>query len=222
MRFGRQVGPKEEIFHSLLGYELGGRGGGSACRLSVKIFDLCQFSLNLSLCGKKQVNYSYSLCNSHNLNCMQGIQTNETTIYLPLSCHCPSMTAAKFSHLPVEDFVRRNSFNENAPIAYWRACFFNAKNSVRCFFNSKTPLCFDMSTGTRLPFREKPTITFIIPLMTRPRGETTYRQWKYCSTTGHFPIAFGLFFKASPGAHPFIWKLGFIWMWIKINFHMKG
>ena len=39
---------------------------------------------------------------------------------------------------------------------------------------------------------------------------------------GHFQITFGLFFKASPGAHPFIWKLVFICMWMKTNFHMKG
>ena len=40
--------------------------------------------------------------------------------------------------------------------------------------------------------------------------------------TGHFRITFGLFLKASPGAHPFIWKLVFICMWMKTNFHMKG
>ena len=39
---------------------------------------------------------------------------------------------------------------------------------------------------------------------------------------GHFRITFGLFFKASPGAHPFIWKLVFIHMQTKTNFHMKG
>ena len=38
---------------------------------------------------------------------------------------------------------------------------------------------------------------------------------------GHFGIIFGLFFKASLGAHLFIWKLIFIWMWMKANFHMK-
>ena len=39
---------------------------------------------------------------------------------------------------------------------------------------------------------------------------------------GHFRIISGLFFKASPGAHLFIWKLVFICMWMKTNFHMKG
>ena len=38
---------------------------------------------------------------------------------------------------------------------------------------------------------------------------------------GHFQITFDLFFKASPGAHPFIWKLIFICMWMKANFYMK-
>ena len=38
---------------------------------------------------------------------------------------------------------------------------------------------------------------------------------------GHFRLTFGLFFKASPGAHPFIWKLVFIHMQMKTNFHMK-
>ena len=38
---------------------------------------------------------------------------------------------------------------------------------------------------------------------------------------GHFRITFGLFFKASPGAHLFIWKLAFIHMQMKTNFHMK-
>ena len=38
---------------------------------------------------------------------------------------------------------------------------------------------------------------------------------------GHFRITFGLFFKASLGAHLFIWKLVFICMWMKANFHMK-
>ena len=37
----------------------------------------------------------------------------------------------------------------------------------------------------------------------------------------HFRISFGLFFKASLSAHPFIWKLVFIHMQIKTNFHMK-
>ena len=39
---------------------------------------------------------------------------------------------------------------------------------------------------------------------------------------GDFRITFGLFFKASPGAHLFIWKLVFICMWMKTNFQMKG
>ena len=37
----------------------------------------------------------------------------------------------------------------------------------------------------------------------------------------HFRITFGLFFKASLGAHPFIGKLVLIHMQIKTNFHMK-
>ena len=37
----------------------------------------------------------------------------------------------------------------------------------------------------------------------------------------HFRITFGLFFKASLGAHPFIWKLVFICIWMETNFHMK-
>ena len=37
----------------------------------------------------------------------------------------------------------------------------------------------------------------------------------------HFRITFGLFFKATLGAHPFIWKLVFIHMQMKTNFHMK-
>ena len=45
----------------------------------------------------------------------------------------------------------------------------------------------------------------------------TYRLW----SIGHFRIILGLFFKASPGAHPFIWKLVFIHMQMKTNFHMK-
>ena len=38
---------------------------------------------------------------------------------------------------------------------------------------------------------------------------------------GHFWITFDLFFKASVGAHPFLWKLVFIHMQMKTNFHMK-
>ena len=38
---------------------------------------------------------------------------------------------------------------------------------------------------------------------------------------GHFLIIFGFFFKASPGAHTFIWKLVFTHMQLKTNFHMK-
>ena len=38
---------------------------------------------------------------------------------------------------------------------------------------------------------------------------------------GHFWVTFGLFFKASPGAHPFVWKLVFICIWMKANFHVK-
>ena len=36
------------------------------------------------------------------------------------------------------------------------------------------------------------------------------------------PKSFGIFEKQAPGAHPFIWKLVFIHMQMKINFHMKG
>ena len=43
----------------------------------------------------------------------------------------------------------------------------------------------------------------------------------YASWIGHFRITFGLFFKASLDAHLFIWKLVFICMWMKANFHMK-
>ena len=43
-----------------------------------------------------------------------------------------------------------------------------------------------------------------------------------CREIGHFWISFGPFFKASPVAHSFIWKLVFICMWMKTNFHMKG
>ena len=39
---------------------------------------------------------------------------------------------------------------------------------------------------------------------------------------GHFHVTFGLLFKESPGAHPSIWKLVFICMWMKTKFHMKG
>ena len=38
---------------------------------------------------------------------------------------------------------------------------------------------------------------------------------------GYFRIIFGLFFKVSPGAHPFIRKLVFIDMQMKANWHMK-
>ena len=33
------------------------------------------------------------------------------------SYHCPSVTIAKLSHLPVDDFVRRKSFSEKPPIS---------------------------------------------------------------------------------------------------------
>ena len=39
---------------------------------------------------------------------------------------------------------------------------------------------------------------------------------------GHFRITSGLLFKASPGAHCFMWKLVFICMWMIADFHMKG
>ena len=35
-------------------------------------------------------------------------------------------------------------------------------------------------------------------------------------------ITFGVFFKTSPGAHPFVWKLVFTCLWMKTNFHFKG
>ena len=41
------------------------------------------------------------------------------------------------------------------------------------------------------------------------------------SSIGHFRITFGFFFKASPSAHPFIRKLGFIHAQMKTNFHMN-
>ena len=41
------------------------------------------------------------------------------------------------------------------------------------------------------------------------------------SEIGQLRITFGLFFKASPGSHPFIWKLGFIHMKMKTSFYMK-
>ena len=42
------------------------------------------------------------------------------------------------------------------------------------------------------------------------------------SSIGHFRITFGLFLKASLGAHLFIWKLVFIHMQMKTHFHKKG
>ena len=45
--------------------------------------------------------------------------------------------------------------------------------------------------------------------------------WFFLPTMGHFRITLGLFFKASPGAHLFIWKLVLIHMQMKTNFHMK-
>ena len=110
--------------------------------------------------------------------CLKTIQTNRAFYDLPLSsllpysdvkfcrstCHCPSVTIAKFSHLPVDDFARRKGFSEQPPIPNWRACSFNPKNSVRCYLNSNTHVCLSLSTGTRLwrrsiatssPFRKK-------------------------------------------------------------------
>ena len=58
-----------------------------------------------------------------------------------------------------------------------------------------------------------------LPLTEKPEGfgfEIMRR------TIDHFRITFGLFFKASPGAHLFIWKLVSIHMQMKTNFHMKG
>ena len=54
-----------------------------------------------------------------------------------------------------------------------------------------------------------------------PKDEQRF-FWKTTTRLiSHFRITFGLFFKASPGAHLFIWKLVFICMWMKTNFHMK-
>ena len=43
----------------------------------------------------------------------------------------------------------------------------------------------------------------------------------HLTSIDNFRIAFSLLSKASPYAHPFVWKLVFIWMWIKTNFYMK-
>ena len=48
-----------------------------------------------------------------------------------------------------------------------------------------------------------------------------YVVWRQVFTIGHFRIICGPFFKASPGAHLFIWKLVFICMWMKTNFTWK-
>ena len=57
----------------------------------------------------------------------------------------------------------------------------------------------------------------------------TGRNWNKSETIGHFQITSGLFLKASLGAHPFICKSIFIhtqikliFMWMKIDLHMKG
>lgn len=72
------------------------------------------------------------------------------------------------------------------------------KVPVRIFLLTQTPLWWLRwrLIATYSPFREKLTIIFIIPLMTRLHGKTTYRrqyrhscqnrQWKYCSTTKAF------------------------------------
>ena len=52
-------------------------------------------------------------------------------------------------------------------------------------------------------------------------NQANEKALKRSKTIGHFRITFGLFFKASPGAHPFIWKLVFIHMQMRTNFHMK-
>ena len=46
----------------------GGGAVGVTCPLSVNIFDICRLSVNLSCWLTKQVNYSYSLFNSHSWN----------------------------------------------------------------------------------------------------------------------------------------------------------
>ena len=50
---------------------------------------------------------------------------------------------------------------------------------------------------------------------------STYVVWRQGITIGHFRITFGLFFKVSPGAHLFMWKLVFICMWMKTYFIWK-
>ena len=67
------------------------------------------------------------------------------------------MTTAKFSHLPADDFARRNNFNENPPITHWYPCSFSPKNSVRYFFSSVAPLWVSLFTGTRLQCRSMAT-----------------------------------------------------------------
>ena len=64
---------------------------------------------------------------------------------------------------------------------------------------------------------------FEFKLYTRPRfmkvNQFPAATWQI--SIGHFQITFGLFFKASPGAHLFIWKLAFIHMQMKTNFRME-
>ena len=67
------------------------------------------------------------------------------------------------------------------------------------------------------------TIVAVVATAAKTGLKPGVKSWRQIQTTiGHFRITFGLFFKASPGAHLFIWKLVCICMWIKTNFHMKG
>ena len=59
-------------------------------------------------------------------------------------------------------------------------------------------------------------------IVPKPPSRLSVSQHLFIFEIGHFRITFGLFFKASPGAHPFIWKLVFICVWMKTIFHMKG
>ena len=67
--------------------------------------------------------------------------------------------------------------------------------------------------------------SFALRLALKERLRGT-RKWpilftQFLKSIGHFRITFGLFFKASLGAHLFIWKLVFICMWMKADFHVK-
>ena len=73
--------------------------------------------------------------------------------------------------------------------------------------------------------RQKKNVLITLPLSFWRSPSQSLPCWAFAiggMRIGHFGITFGLFFKASNGAYPFIWKLAFICMWIKLNFHMKG